>query len=122
MVIFLDTYAIIEIYNGNLNYKNYILDPIEAITALLNLIEVYFIYFKGFNEEEANKIYDKVKSLVIPINDSIIKEAMKFKIMHQKVRYSMADCIGYITALKFNAKFLTGDYTFKGLEGVEFIK
>ena len=60
--------------------------------------------------------------MVIPINDGIIKEAMKFKLAHLKKRFSFADCIGYMTALKIKAKFVTGDYAFKGLENVEFIK
>lgn len=121
-MVFLDTYSIIEIDKGNPNYKNYILEPVNAITTIFNLIEVYFIYIKIHEEKDADRIYDIAKPMVVPIDDSIIKSAMNFKLAHHKKRYSIADCIGYVTALKFEAKFLTGDYAFKGLENVEFVR
>lgn len=122
MGIFLDTYAIIAIDADSHSYKKYDLKSIEAITTLFNLIEVYFVYLKKFSEKEADEIYDIVKNMVVPIDGFIIKEAMKFKLANQKKRYSIADCIGYVTALKLKSKFVTGDYAFKGLENVEFIK
>ena len=122
MVIFVDTYAIIEIDKGNPNYKKYILKPLIAITTIFNLMEVHFKYLKDFGDVEAEQIFNHVRPIVIPINHSIIKEANKFKLSHQKKRLSFADCIGYITAKKNNAPFLTGDYMFKDFEGVEFVK
>ena len=122
MVIFLDTYAIIEIAIQNPSYKPYELNSEEAITTIFNLTEVHFYYIKNFGVEEAEKAYGKIKSIVVPIDDSIIKEANSFKLKNIKKRFSFADCIGYATARKYNAKFLTGDYAFKGLEGVEFVK
>ena len=122
MVIFLDTYAIIEIAAGNPSYKQYALNSGDGVATIFNLSEVYFYYLKNFGEKEAEKIYGVVKPLSVPIDDSIIKAAMRFKLAHQKKRYSIADCIGYFTALKLNLKFLTGDYAFKYLENVEFVK
>lgn len=122
MVIFLDTYALIEIDKGNINYKEYTIKPDEAMITVFHLIEVHFYYLKNFGEEEAAAVYNTVKPLVIPISDSIIHEANKFKLAHLKKRFSFADCIGYAAARKFNAKFITGDYLFKGMEGVEFVK
>jgi predicted nucleic acid-binding protein len=121
MVIFLDTYAIIEIDKGNLNYRKYTLESITFITTSLNLMELNFYYLKHHGQKKADEIYNNVKPIVINIDDSIIKEANKFKLAHLKKRFSFADCIGYVTALKFNAKFLTGDYAFKGLKNVEFV-
>lgn len=122
MVVFLDTYAIIEIDKGNPNYRKYVLTPAAAITTLLNLIEVHYVYMKNFGNEEADKIYEIAKRLVIPVDDSIIKEATRFKLLNIKKRLSFADCIGYTTARKYSAKFISGDYMFKGLEDVEFIR
>ena len=122
MVIFLDTYAIIEIDLGNRNYKEYALESIKTMTTVFNLVEAYFVYYKRFGEKEANRLNRNVKQIVIPIDDSIIKGAVKFKLTHSKRRFSFADAIGYVTARKYNAKFLTGDYMFKGIEGVEFVK
>ena len=100
----------------------YVLDSKDAITTIFNLIETDFYYLKNLGKEEAGKAYNVVKTLVIPIDDSIIKEANAFKLANLKKRFSFADCVGYIAALKFNAKFLTGDYAFKGLENVEFVR
>ena len=122
MVIFLDTYAIIEIDTDNLSYRKYVLESADAATTIFNLSETYFVYLKKFGQKEADEIYEIVKGMVIPIDGFIIKEAMKFKLANLKKRFSFADCIGYITALKINAKFITGDYPFKGFENVEFVK
>lgn len=122
MVIFLDTFAIIEIDRGNPNYRKYALKQIDAITTVFNLIEIYFYYLKNYGQIEADDVYKIIKDMAIEIDDYIIKEAGKFKLLHLKKRFSFADCIGYITALKFKAKFLTGDYAFKGLENVEFVR
>ena len=121
MVNFLDTYAIIEIDKGNPGYQQYSIGS-DAITTAFNLIEVHFYYLKNFDEKEAEEVYDLVKMIVVRIDDEIMKEANKFKLTHLKKRFSFADCIGYATARKYNAKFVTGDYMFKGLEGVEFVK
>ena len=122
MVIFLDTYAIIEIDKGNPNYKKYTLKPVSAVTTLLNLIEIHFVYSKNFGKKEADRIFNHIKKIVIPVNDSIIKEATNLKLAHRKKRLSFADCVGYATSKKYSIKFLTGDYQFKNLPQVEFVK
>ncbi|MBI3052367.1 PIN domain-containing protein [Candidatus Woesearchaeota archaeon] len=121
MVIFLDTYALIEIDSGNAEYKRYVISPTEAITTIFNLAEVHFYYLKNFGQEEADAILRLVKPIVIEIDDRIITDANKLKLVNLKKRLSFADCIGYATARKFGAKFVTGDYAFKGLENVEFV-
>ena len=122
MVIFLDTYAIIAIDTKSDSYSKYNLDPEESVTTVFNLAEAYFVYLKKFGEKEADGMYDVVREMIIPIDDSVIKEAMKFKLENTKKRLSFADCIGYMAAIKLKAKFVTGDYAFKNFEGVEFIK
>ena len=122
MVVFLDTYALIEIDKGNPNYKEYSLDSKNAITAVFNLIEAHFYYLKNFGVNEADEVYRIVKRFTIPISESIIKEANLFKKINLKKRFSFADCIGYTAAKRYDAKFITGDYMFKGLENVEFVR
>ena len=118
---FLDSYALIEIFLANENYKNYAFDPEQAVCTIFNLMEAHFFFLKKF-EHRAEEIYGLIKPIVIGIDDSTLKEANKFKLQHLKKRLSFADCIGYVTALKLNAKFVTGDYAFKGMENVEFVK
>ena len=122
MQYFLDTYAIIEIASGNENYKDYVLDKEQAICTIFNLMEAHFYFMKNFGKKRADEIYDLLKPLVIDASDSLIKDANVLKLRFLKSRMSFADCIGYAIALKLNAKFITGDYAFKGMENVEFVK
>ena len=122
MQYFLDTYALIEICLGNENYKNYVFDKEQAICTIFNLMEAHFFFLKKFGQIKADEIYGLIKPIYIEIDDSLLKEANAFKLLHLKNRLSFADCIGYVTALKLKAKFVTGDYAFKGMENVEFVK
>jgi len=122
MQYFLDTYAMIEIFLGNENYKNYIFDPEQAMCTIFNLMEAHFYFLKKFGQTKSDEIYELIKPIIIKIDDSTLKEANSFKLLHLKKRFSFADSIGYITSLKINAKFITGDYAFKDLENVEFVK
>ena len=122
MQYFLDTYALIEIATQNPVYRQYSLSPIDAVTTIFNLMEIHFYYLKNFGNEEAERIYALIIPLIINTDDDIIKEANKFKLANNKKRLSFTDCIGYMTALKQNAKFVTGDHAFKDFKNVEFVK
>ena len=122
MVSFLDTYAIIEIAIDNPNYRKYVLEHDEAITTIFNLAEVHFYYLKHYGQKEADKIYEIVRKFLAPIDEFILKEANNFKLIHLKKRFSFADCVGYVTSLKFRLKFVTGDYAFKGFANVEYVR
>ncbi|MEK6984070.1 MAG: hypothetical protein AABX33_05830 [Nanoarchaeota archaeon] len=122
MKYFFDTYALIEIVSQNPKYRNYSTIPIEAGTTIFNLVELHFYYLKNFGSEEAERIYNLVSPLLISTDDDIIKDANKFKVANLKERFSFTDCIGYIASIKLELKFVTGDYAFKGLENVEFVR
>lgn len=74
------------------------------------------------NEKTANKILKKLNLRFLEITPRIAIEASRFKYKNKKLKLSYADCIGYITAKKFNMKFLTGDNKFKNISNVEFVK
>lgn len=112
----------IEIFLGNENYKNYIFDPEQAMCTIFNLVEAHFYFLKKFGQTKSDEIYELIKPIIIKIDDSTLKEANSFKLSHLKKRFSFADCIGYVAALKLNAKFITGDYAFKDFENVEFVR
>ena len=122
MKYFFDTYAIIEMLVQNPKYNNYTIIPIEDGTTIFNIMEVHFYCLKNFGNDEAERVYNLILPLLISTDDDIIKNANKFKLANLKKRFSFVDCIGYMTALKQNVKFLTGDYAFKGMENVEFVK
>ncbi len=117
---FWDSYAIIELINGNSNYARYSQEPITL--TIFNLTEIYWFAINGYSEEEAKSIYFKLRGLIVEVSDKIIMKAIEFRKEHKKGKLSYTDCIGYIYAVKNNLKFLTGDKEFEDLPNVEFVK
>ncbi len=117
---FLDTYALIEIIKGNKNYQKF-LDS-ELFTSIFNLYELYFSLLRDYNQQTAKKFFEQFRSKILQIRDEYIFEASKFKLQNRKQKLSYADCLGYIIALKYNMKFLTGDKEFEDKKNVEFVK
>lgn len=117
---FFDTYAIVEILDGNADYKKYVSKSVTI--TIYNLAEIYWHAINEYNQEQADEIYKKYKDAVIDIDDETLKEAIKFRKEHKKKDLSYADCIGYIYAKRHNMKFLTGDKGFEGIGNVEFVK
>ncbi len=122
-IYFFDTYALVEINKGNLNYIKF-LDS-KFVTTILNLMEFYNSLLKETNQEIAETKFDKYLKVCINIDTKIIKESVEFRlrfIKETKFKISYVDAIGYIISKKLNIKFLTGDQAFKGLDNVEFVK
>lgn len=117
---FWDSYAIIEMENGNPSYDKYINEPI--IITIFNLSEIFWCFLNNLEEKEAEKLYEDYKKAIVDISDEVLKEAIKFRKEHKKKDLSYTDCIGYIYAKKNNLNFLTGDKEFENMENVEFVK
>ena len=115
---FFDTYAFMEVINGNPNYEKY--KEVEVITSIFNLAELNYALKKEKLKEEADKITERYNPLLVDVAIKDIKDAMDLKIKNKQL--SIPDVIGYILARKFNAKFLTGDSAFQNMENVEFVK
>ena len=120
MSYFLDSYALIEIAKGNLNYKKYL--DFELFTSIFNLYEFYFALLRDFDEQVAKKFFEQFKDRILDIGDECIFKASQFKLDNAKKKFSYADCLGYAIALLHGIKFLTGDKEFEKLENVEFVK
>ena len=117
---FWDSYAVIEFIHGNLNYQRFA--DKEVNITIFNLVEIYWSCLSEYNEMDSNQIYDKYKEAVKEIDDSVLKEAIKFRKEHKKKDVSYTDCIGYIYAKNHKLKFLTGDKEFEKFPNVEFVK
>jgi hypothetical protein len=117
---FFDSYAIIELVSGNPVYAKFAEEPVTI--TIFNLAEIYYSALNNIDELKTEEIYEKYKWCVVEISDEVLKEAMKFRKNNKKRNLSYSDCIGYISALKNNLKFLTGDKEFKNLDNVEFVK
>ncbi len=117
---FFDSYALIEMIKGNINYAKY--KSFGVILTKLILFEVYFKLIREFTESDADKFLSESYNLAVDFNEDVIKYAAKLKMKNLSKNLSMTDCIGYVLAKNLGVKFLTGDREFEGMENVEFVK
>ena len=118
---FFDTYALYDIALGSDSYKMYS-SSVRVITTIMNLYELYYRLIQDDFLFEAEKFLAKFLPDCVEIKTDLIKEAAGFRLQNKKLDLSYIDALGYITAKKHNAKFLTGDKAFKNLPNVEFVK
>jgi uncharacterized protein len=120
MPYFFDTYALVEIINGNEGYNKFVNESV--IVSILNIGELYLVNLGEFDKEHALNLINKFKFQSREITKDVIIYAMDFKNKYNKRDYSWADCIGYALSKKHKIKFLTGDKQFENMENVEFVK
>ncbi|MBI2076118.1 MAG: PIN domain-containing protein [Candidatus Aenigmarchaeota archaeon] len=106
-----------EIIAGNPYYRKY--TDAEIVLTKLNLFEIFYTFLKE-NLKKARFYLNKYRDFAIEFDAEIIESAGLLK--KSNPRLSMADCIGYITALKNGIKFLTGDGEFENMPNVEFVR
>lgn len=121
MKYFFDSYAIIELINQNSNYAKYGEEE-KIVTNALNIGEVYYYLLKVHNKQTADYWVRTLSFELLPIKIDAAIEASAFRFEHKKKQFSYPDCVGYVSALRSNLIFLTGDREFKGLPNVEFVK
>ncbi len=117
---FFDTYAIIELMEGNPDYSKFI--EAQFVITKLNLIELHYHTLRKFGAEKAKIISGKYYENVIDFDETTIVEANIFRRNNSKKNVSTADCVGYIYARLNNLTFVTGDKEFENMAGVEFVK
>ena len=115
-----DTYALIEIFEGNQAYSKY-LDKSFFIT-LLNFFEMHQYLLRTGNESFADEKSEIYVQHIQELNTELAFKASKFRKQHKGKNLSMTDCFGYVYAKENGLVFLTGDGMFEGLENVEFVK
>ncbi|MEK6855182.1 MAG: PIN domain-containing protein [Nanoarchaeota archaeon] len=114
-----DTYAIIEIIEGNSDYEKYVDE--EIIINDFVFAELCYSLIKT-NYSNLDLYIKKYEEFSVPLEAETIKKAMQFRHENKKKKLSMTDCISYFQAKELGIKFLTGDKEFENLENVEFIK
>jgi uncharacterized protein len=120
-VFFADTYALVEYFHGNKNYKKYFTKN-SIVTTKLNIMELYYSALLESGQELANKLFSVLIDKCVEIDDFTIKKAMLFRFKNKKQKLSYVDAIGYQISLDLKIKFLTGDKEFKNKNNVEFVK
>src|SRR3989338_8428667 len=120
MKYFLDTYALIEIAEGNPKYKEYL--ESDAITLKDNLAELFYFLLKKHDEKTASFFHEKFSRIAIELPLKLVPKAMIFRYKHKNSKFSYIDCYGYVYAIETGGLFLTGDRTFKGMRNVELVR
>ena len=117
---FFDSYALVEIMNGNENYNEYKLAGM--IFTKMNLFEVYYALLRKLGQQQADSFLYSYSFYIIDYDETVIQDAALFRSSYSKRNISMVDAIGYILAKRWVVKFLTGDQQFADLENVEYVK
>ncbi len=117
---FFDTYAVIELIEGNPEYAPY--QEQVATLTIFNLAEVYWVVLSRLGKSAADLVFGEYRTAVIDIDDETLKTAIEFRRTYKKRNLSYADCVGYMYARHHGMVFLTGDREFEDLPNVEFVK
>ena len=117
---FFDSYALIEIFEGNRSYEKY--KGARVITSYFHIYELNYILRKKYTEEDIEDFLQYLESFCVELDFKWIGEAVAFRRENKKRDLSYADCLGYIIAEDLGVKFLTGDNQFRVLKNVEFVK
>ena len=115
----LDTYALVEINNGNPRFANLLNE--EIVIPDVTMSEFYGYLYKRYDLKTADYWLRKLSFFCKPVSRDILIKAARFRIDNSKQDLSFFDCAGYIFALENKMNFVTGDRAFKGKEGVEFV-
>lgn len=116
---FFDSYAIIELIEGNPAYLPY--KQSRMVTTTLNLIEVHYHLLRKFGEAFAEAFFSSLIQATVDYVPSITRaNIMRYSLRSRDV--STPDCLGYIVAQSAGMKFLTGDKEFEKMPNVEFVK
>ena len=116
----LDTYALMEISQGNKKLMHYLTIPF--VITDITLAEFYIVLLRTQGERVADYWFKRMTGYAVPVDKEVLREAMKFRHAHRRQRISFFDAVGYIYSLEKGMAFVTGDKEFKDIKGVEFIK
>ena len=116
-MLFLDTYAMIELAKGSPDYDKYVGQ--DVMTTVVHLYELYHIMLRSHSKEVAHIIFKTFERYAIEIEEDHLLKGSEMKI---KYKISYGDALAYGIAQIKGIKVLTGDNDFKDLEGVEFVK
>ncbi len=115
----LDTYALIEIHNGNPRFAGLLNE--EAIITDITMAEFYAHIYRKYDLKTADYWHRKLSFLCKPVSRDTMVKAVRFRIDNKKQDLSFFDCVGYIFAVENGMKFVTGDKEFQQMANVEFL-
>ena len=121
--IFADSYALVALLEGNERYVR-VFQRKDVVTSALNLLEVYATLLRRLDRAECRELTAGIVSLVVAVPPEVAFAAAEFRqsMRSQKRDCSYIDAWGYTAAQHLRVPFLTGDPSFRHVEGVEFVR
>lgn len=116
----LDTYALIEIHQGNSKFTSLLNDDI--MIAETTFAEFYGLIYRKHDKITADYWQRKLEPFCKPVSLSILIKAMQFRVDSRKNDISFFDAVGYTFALENYCSFVTGDKEFEHMKNVMFLK
>lgn len=116
----LDTYALVEINNGNPKFTRLLNE--ELIVTDITMAEFYAVMYRTYDLKTADYWHRKLSFFCKPVSREILLKAAKFRCDNNRQNLSFFDCVGYVYAMENNMRFVTGDKEFRLRKGVEFIQ
>ena len=115
----LDTYALVEISNGNPRFASLLSE--EIVIPDLTMAEFYGDLYRKYGLKTAEYWHRRLSLLCQTVQRDILIKAVRYRFDNKKQNLSFFDCVGYTFAQEHKIVFVTGDKEFKEKEGVEFI-
>ena len=115
----LDTYALVEIADGNAKFTHLLSEG--TIVNEITLTEFYGLLYREYDVQTAEYWHKKLSPFCKPVSKEILLKSIIFKVDNSKKNISFFDAVGYIYSRENNVLFVTGDKEFKNFKGVEFI-
>ena len=101
-------------------YAGHLKNPLEIVTPVIVLYEVYKVIKRERSEEEAfSALMQMEKTHVVPIDDVLALTAADLSLEHG---LAMADSIVYATAILHRATLVTSDSDLSELPHVTYLK
>ncbi len=121
--VLIDSWCWIEYYKGTVNadaVARYIEGNMIAYVSTINLSEIYRWFLLSYTDKEAKSALRDVKDrcFIVPVDEKIAIMAAKIK---HELKWGLGDSIMLATARTKNAKVVTGDPDFQGLDEAIFI-
>lgn len=109
--------------SGRPEYRKYF-EESDGVLTKLNLMEIFYRSLEEYNFKVASDILRSFSKYVIELESDDIVGSMRLRLDLTRKGYdvSYADALGYFLSRKLDIKFLTGDKTFRGLRGIEFVE
>jgi len=116
----LDTYALMEITEGNKKFIE-IINSNFVITDI-TLAEFYSVLLRKMGEQTADYWLGKFERHSLSVGRDILIKAVKFRHEYKKTNISFFDAVGYIFSIEHGFYFVTGDKEFEKMINVGFKK